>query len=47
MTNFKEALDLCSLSNMPYQGDKFTLANNRQGNSFTKENLDKVLSNPS
>lgn len=45
MVGFREVLDFYSLNNLSFQVQKFTWANNRQGSNFTKEKLNRVLSN--
>lgn len=45
MERFRETIEDCRLSDMGYQSVKFTWCNNREGNSFTKERLDRVFGN--
>lgn len=45
MEDFKEALVDCDLGDLRCMGSKFTLCNNREGNDFIKERLDRALVN--
>ncbi|KAG6683712.1 hypothetical protein I3842_12G027600 [Carya illinoinensis] len=45
MEYFREALDECELSDLGYEGSKFTWSNKREGNGFIKERLDRAFGN--
>lgn len=45
MERFREAVDACGLSDLGFQGSKFTWCNNRAGHQFTKERLDCAFGN--
>ncbi|XP_042962364.1 uncharacterized protein LOC122296627 [Carya illinoinensis] len=45
MEEFRRNVDYCGLSDMGYEGNKFTWCNNREGPYFTKERLDHALGN--
>jgi len=45
MGSFQNALTDCRLMDMGYIGPKFTWCNGRQGSEFTKERLDRAVSN--
>lgn len=45
MTQFKEALEDCQLSDLGFKGSKFTWTNYRQDGSFIKECLDRAIAN--
>ncbi|XP_042950127.1 uncharacterized protein LOC122282241 [Carya illinoinensis] len=47
MEKFRNALDWCSLNLIFDSRTKIYLANNRSGQNFTKEQLDRALANPS
>lgn len=38
-------LEHCDLNDLGYEGDKFTWANHREGELFTKERIDRCLGN--
>lgn len=40
---FRLALEECGLSNLGYKGDKYTWSNNKEGNGFTRERLDRAF----
>ncbi|XP_042964675.1 uncharacterized protein LOC122298899 [Carya illinoinensis] len=42
---FRQTLEHCDLSDLGFEGDRYTWANNRKGRLFTKERLDRVLGN--
>ncbi|XP_042988748.1 uncharacterized protein LOC122316282 [Carya illinoinensis] len=46
METFRSALDWCSLNQVMTFGPKYTWTNNRRGQNFTKELLDRALANP-
>ncbi|KAG6652330.1 hypothetical protein CIPAW_06G177100 [Carya illinoinensis] len=46
MERFRDALECCSLNLVMTLGSKYTWANNRSGQNFTREQLDKALANP-
>ncbi|XP_042962630.1 uncharacterized protein LOC122296899 [Carya illinoinensis] len=43
--DFRTTLAQCDLNDLGFEGDKFTWANNRNGEQFTKERLDRALGN--
>ncbi|XP_042950258.1 uncharacterized protein LOC122282367 [Carya illinoinensis] len=45
MERFREALDECELGDLGFVGSRFTWCNKREGRSFIKERLDRVLGN--
>lgn len=45
MEIFQEAIAYCSLSDIPTHGQIFTWSNSRRGTGFSKERLDKVMTN--
>ncbi|XP_042972741.1 uncharacterized protein LOC122304536 [Carya illinoinensis] len=45
MEDFRTAMEDCALREVPFQGDFFTWSNKREGDSFTKEKLDRALGN--
>lgn len=45
MEDFRLALEECGLSDLGYRGYKYTWSNNKEGESFTKERLDRVFGN--
>ncbi|XP_041025435.1 uncharacterized protein LOC121265832 [Juglans microcarpa x Juglans regia] len=45
MEAFRLAMEECELSDLGYMGDRFTWRNNREGQQFTKERLDRGLAN--
>lgn len=45
MQEFQEALHHCGLTDLPTVGSKFTWANNRHRQNFTKEKLDRAMAN--
>ncbi|XP_042972967.1 uncharacterized protein LOC122304769 [Carya illinoinensis] len=45
MEEFSRSLIECGLSDMGFEGNKFTWCNNREGPFFTKERLDRALGN--
>ncbi|XP_062165045.1 uncharacterized protein LOC133871632 [Alnus glutinosa] len=46
MTKFREVLENCHLGDLGFSSSCFTWSNRRLGNSFTKERLDRAMSNP-
>ncbi|XP_042944540.1 uncharacterized protein LOC122278417 [Carya illinoinensis] len=45
MDAFRSMVDRCGLSDLGYEGSKYTWSNNREGIQFTKERLDRALGN--
>lgn len=45
MDNFREVVEFCSLSDLGYEGKKFTWNNGREGPQFTKGRLDRAFGN--
>lgn len=45
MEEFRGNVDLCGLSNLGFQGNKFTWCNNKEWPHLTKERLDHALRN--
>jgi hypothetical protein len=45
MESFREALEDCYLNDLGFVGPKYTSNNGRQDDSFTKEQLDRVVAN--
>lgn len=45
MKEFREALEKCALSDLGYQGPRFTWSNNTEGKAITKERLNRGLGN--
>jgi hypothetical protein len=45
MEAFQKTLEECSLSDLDYRGPKYTWTNCRDGNQFTKEQLDRAIAN--
>lgn len=45
MENFRQALEIYSLHDLGFFGDCFTWNNRHEGNTFTKERLDRVVAN--
>ncbi|XP_040996052.1 uncharacterized protein LOC121242226 [Juglans microcarpa x Juglans regia] len=45
MANFKETLSSCGHYDLGYHGDRFTWANNTEGDQYTKERLDRACAN--
>lgn len=46
MDAFKDALESCYLSSLSRNSLEYTWSNNRQGDAFAKEKLDRTLANP-
>lgn len=46
MTNFREALSDCILSDLEYSGNPFTFPNKRQGQDESKARLDRSVASP-
>lgn len=46
MDAFQEVIESCTLSSIPTNGPKYTWFNNRQGQAYTKEKLNRALANP-
>ncbi|KAG6674511.1 hypothetical protein I3842_15G045300 [Carya illinoinensis] len=42
---FRTSVDCCGLSDLGFEGSKFTWCNNREGVQFTKKRLDRALGN--
>ncbi|XP_018843481.2 uncharacterized protein LOC109008014 [Juglans regia] len=47
MENFIEAIEVCGLYEVQFQGDSFTWSNRREWRCFTKEKLDRAFGNQS
>lgn len=47
MQDFQMALDYCSLFYLGFRGDSFTWSNKNMINTFTKERLDRAVTNQS
>ncbi|XP_042944508.1 uncharacterized protein LOC122278379 [Carya illinoinensis] len=45
MEAFRMSMDWCGLSDLGFEGSKFTWCNNREGDQFTKERLDRAMGN--
>ncbi|XP_042990668.1 uncharacterized protein LOC122317666 [Carya illinoinensis] len=45
MVQFRNSLSFCKLYDLGFHGDKFTWSNNREGDQFTKERLDRACGN--
>lgn len=45
MEEFREVIEVFGLSDLGYQGSRFTWRNNREWKNFTKERLDQALAN--
>lgn len=45
MEDLRLAIKKCGLSNLGFQGDKYTWYNNREGSQFTKERLKRAFGN--
>ncbi|XP_042939426.1 uncharacterized protein LOC122274455 [Carya illinoinensis] len=45
MEEFRETMEACGLFDCGFQGQKYTWNNNREGNLFTKERLDRAMGN--
>ncbi|XP_059428618.1 uncharacterized protein LOC132162402 [Corylus avellana] len=45
MEDFQKVLEKCRLSDMGFQGSKFTWTNGRTDNAFTQERLDRAVAN--
>lgn len=45
MESFRQVLQQTDLRDMGYRGPKYTWANNREGEAFTKERIDRVCAN--
>lgn len=43
--SFKSAIEIYELHDLGYLGDKFAGKNNRDGEAFTKERLDRAIGN--
>lgn len=43
MTSFRDCLDACSLMDIDSKGCVFTWANNKEGEDYVKERLDRVV----
>jgi hypothetical protein len=46
MEAFKEALDVCNLSDLGASGLRYTWHNGQEGDSFIQERLDRVVASP-
>ncbi|KAF5462771.1 hypothetical protein F2P56_018752 [Juglans regia] len=45
MERFRKALDVCELSDLGFNGSRFTWCNNREGRGFIRERLDRAFGN--
>lgn len=45
MIRFQDAINICELSNIHTHRQRFTWSNNRRGSNFTKERIDRAMSN--